>query len=49
MIALMICARLHVQIRPLGNIRDFPTPRWVGIVSVLILAGYFLGQKCGKL
>ena len=45
MIALMICARLHVQIRPLGNIRDFPTPRWVGIVSVLTLAGYFLGQN----
>lgn len=45
MIALMVGLRMNIEMRPLGNIRDFRSPRWVGLVSVVVLVAYFLLQN----
>ncbi len=34
LVALMICTRMHMPIRPIQPISDIPSPRWVGIVSI---------------
>lgn len=44
MIALMVNIRMHIEMRPLGNVSDFPSPRWVGWLSLVLLPVCFIAQ-----
>lgn len=45
LVALMICIRMKIEIRPLRSIRTFNSPTWFGAVSILIWFIYFFGQN----
>ncbi len=45
MIALMVNIRMHIEMRPLGSISDFPSPRWIAWLSIVLLPLCFFVQS----
>lgn len=45
LVALMVCIRMKIPIRPLNSVRTLNSPSWFGAVSLLIWFIYFIGQN----
>lgn len=48
LIAILLCNRLHIPIRPLGSLQDIQTSSFVGFVSLMIWVLFFFGQNVIK-
>ncbi|MBB5182406.1 DUF2232 domain-containing protein [Catenisphaera adipataccumulans] len=49
LVGILLCTRLRIAMRPLNGIDSIESPRWVGIVSLVIWLVYFFGQSMVKL
>ena len=51
LVAILICSRMKIEIAPVKKVYEIRAPKWVGIVSILIFAVFFLTQnviECSK-
>ena len=45
LVSMMICMRMHIDIVPIQPLSSIQSPRWVGVVSILVWIGFFFIQN----